>query len=86
MIFYQINIELRKLNYQYNQLKTVVEDEQSMSREVISDQEKLDDRVYGLEEEIKCLKNENNDVRKHLNRVTEELNNVITLLNTRYEH
>ena len=82
MIFYQINVELRKLNQKYNELETIVENEQSISREVMSDEEKLDDRIYALEEEVICLRAENNEVRKKLNRVTEELNNVIDFLNS----
>ena len=84
MIFYQINVELQKLNQEYNELKTIVQNEQSISREVIFTEEKLDDRIYALEEEVKCLRAENNEVREKLNRVTEELNNVIDFFNSRY--
>ena len=84
MIFYQINVELQKLNQEYNEMKTIVQNEQSISREVIFTEEKLDDRIYVLEEEVKCLRAENNEVREKLNRVTEELNNVIDFFNSRY--
>ena len=47
-------------------------------------EEKLDDILVALEEEVESLKVENIELRQCVNRITEELNAVITLLNTRY--
>ena len=48
-------------------------------------QEKHDDRISALEEGMKTLKAENNELRTLVNSVVKELNAVITLLNTRYD-
>ena len=54
--------------------------------EIADSEEKLYDRVTVLEEMVESLNDENNELRKYLNKVTEELNAIITLLNTRYEN
>ena len=47
-------------------------------------EEKLSDRVDVLEETIELLHTENNELRRYVNKLTEELNAVITMLNSRY--
>ena len=84
MIFYQINVELQTLNARYNALKTDMKNTRGACTEMGSVNEKLEDRIIVLEEEVGGLKTENNELRVYLNKVTEELNAVITLLNTRY--
>ena len=54
--------------------------------EIADSEEKLYDRVTVVEEMVESLSDENNELRKYLNKVTEELNAIITLLNTRYEN
>ena len=54
--------------------------------EIADSEEKLYDRVTVVEEMVESLNDENNELRKYLNKVTEELNAIITLLNTRYEN
>ena len=66
-------------------METVVEDERCVCREIIVIEENLDHRVLVLEDEVESLKVQNVELRQYLNKVTEELNNVITLLNTRYD-
>ena len=68
----------------YNVLETVVEDERHVCREMIVIEEKLDHRVLVLEEEVESLQDQNIELRQQLNKITEELNCVIALLNNRY--
>ena len=72
------------LNAQYNGLKTDMKNTRGVCTEMDSVNEKLEDRIFVLEEEVEELKTENNELRIYLNKVTEELNAVITLLNARY--
>ena len=44
----------------------------------------INDRVHVMEEEIKSLKEENQELRVFVNSIVKELNNVISLLNARY--
>ena len=53
-------------------------------KELIGDNEKLRDRIDALEDELKAMKAKNNELRECLNANTRELNNVIDLLNARY--
>ena len=48
-------------------------------------EEKHDNRIRGLEEEVESIKAKNNELRTLINTVVEELNAVITLLNARYD-
>ena len=52
--------------------------------ELIDANEKLTDRVNVLEDKVKGIQKENNDLRAYVNVITTELNNVIELLNQRY--
>ena len=83
--FYQINVELQKLNARQNEMETTIKDATYVCEEIMVIEEKLDDRTAALEEEVESLKVENNELRKYVNTIVEELNAVITLLNTRYE-
>ena len=84
MIFYQINIELQKLNGLYNALETTMRDTSDVCEEIVTIEEKLEDRMAVLEEEVHLLKTQNNELRTCVNTVIAELNAVITLFNTRY--
>ena len=55
-----------------------------MCEELINNEEKLSDRVNVLEEELKAIRVEKNELRGFVNTVVNELNNVIDLLNARY--
>ena len=85
MIFYQINAELQNLNCRYSELEMVIKNERDVSEEIIELEEKLEHRVFALEEEVETLKTQNVELRHQLNNITVELNCVIDLLNTRYE-
>ena len=85
MIFYQINAELQNLNCRYSELEMVIKNERDVSEEIIELEEKLEHRVFALEEEVETLKTQNFELRHQLNNITVELNCVIDLLNTRYE-
>ena len=52
--------------------------------ELVHINEKLTDRVVVLEEQVKTIRAENNELRTFVNTVVVELNAVITTLNTRY--
>ena len=52
--------------------------------ELVHINEKLTDRVVVLEEQVKTIRAENNELRRFVNTVVVELNAVITTLNTRY--
>ena len=56
----------------------------SVCGEIAMAEEKLSDRVDVLEETIEILHTENNELRRYVNNLTEELNAVITMLNSRY--
>ena len=73
------------LNARYNTLKTDMKNTRGECTEMGIVNEKLEDRIIVLEEEVEGLKTENNELRVYLNKVTEELNAVVTLLNTRYD-
>ena len=66
-------------------MKSDVEDGYYACEEIVNNEEKLDDRINVLEEEVKTIKAENNELRTFVNTIVKELNNVITLLNTRYD-
>ena len=66
-------------------MKSDVEDGHYACEEIVNNEEKLDDRINVLEEEVKTIKAENNELRTFVNTIVKELNNVITLLNTRYD-
>ena len=68
----------------YNALETTIKDANYVCGEIMVVEEKLDDRIVALEEEVESLKVQNIELRQCVNRITEELNAVITLLNTRY--
>ena len=61
-----------------------VEDVNYKCEGLIDDNDKLRDRIDVLEDELKGMKAENNELRECLNATTQELNNVIDLLNARY--
>ena len=56
----------------------------NLCEELAEDKEKTDDRVTVLENEVKRLRAENDELREYVNVITNELNNVIDLLNARY--
>ena len=83
-VFYQLNVEIQALNNRYNELETVVKDQHYVCREITVAEESLNHRISTLEEEVEDLKTQNNELRRHANKIVEELNCVITTLNTRY--
>ena len=84
MFFYQINAELKTLNNKYDELETVVKDNYQVCEENTEAEESLNYRIYTLEQEVASLKDENNELRKHCNKIVNELNCVITMLNDKY--
>ena len=84
MLFYQINVELEALNNKYDELETVVKDNYRVCEETTEAEENLNHRIYVLEQEVACLKDQNNDLREHYNKVVNELNCIITMLNEKY--
>ena len=62
-----------------------IQDVCHVCEEVADTEEKHDVKINALEEEVVWLKVENNELRTFVNSVVEELNAVITLLNTRYD-
>ena len=85
MIFYQINAELQRLDEQYSALQTNMKNTNSVCEELIDSEERLENRVVVLEEEILAIRAENNELRTYVNTIVQELNAVVTLLNTRYD-
>ena len=72
------------MNNRCNKLETVVEDQHRVCEEITGGEENLNHRISVLEEEVQTLKDQNNELRYHTNKIVEELNCVIMLLNTRY--
>ena len=85
MIFYQINVELQKINAQQCEIKSTIKDASRVCENMLVIEEKHDNRIRGLEEEVESIKAKNNELRTFINTVVEELNAVITLLNARYD-
>ena len=72
---------LQKLDDKCEDLQISMAESDHAIKEVIDIEEKLDDRVALLEEEVVDLKASNNELRKHLNLTIKELNAVIYMLN-----
>ena len=72
---------LQKLDDKCEDLQISMAESEHAIKEVIDIEEKLDDRVALLEEEVVDLKASNNELRKHLNLTIKELNAVIYMLN-----
>ena len=58
---------------------------ESVCVEIVDNEEKLEARIDVLEEAVASLKEQNVELRHCVNGIIEELNAVITLLNTRYD-
>ena len=84
MLFYQVNAELEALNDKYDELETIVKDNYRVCEETTEAEESLNHRIYTLEQEVACLKDQNNELREHYNILVEELNRIITMLNDKY--
>ena len=84
MLFYQINAELQELNCKYNELETAIEDQRHVSEDITAGEDSLNHRISVLEEEVTYLKDINNELRVHINKVVEELNCVVVWLNSKY--
>ena len=80
----KINRELHRVNCQIEQIEDSISITDGSTVELKGDQEKMEDRIDHLEEEVTSLKVQNIELRKHLNWAIEELNNVTALLNSRY--
>ena len=65
-------------------METTIRDTGSVCEEIVAVEEKLEDRMVVLEEEVESLKTQNIELRTCVNTIIEELNAVTTLLNTRY--
>ena len=76
-------MELQKLNDKYDELEISIAVTDSVTREIMGEEEKGLDRITVLEEEVMGLKVQNNELRNHLNLTIKELNAVIYLLNTK---
>ena len=72
------------MNNQYDELEASIRVTDSVCVEIFGEEEKLEDRIVVLEEEVTSLKVQNIELRNHVNSVIEELNAVTTLLNTKY--
>ena len=72
------------MNERYDELKSEIEDEYRACDDISNNADVLNDRVHVLEEEITLIKKENDELRMFVNTVVKELNNVISLLNARY--
>ena len=55
-----------------------------MCEDLIHNEDKLAYRVQVLEEEIKALRAEKNELHKFVNAIAKEFNNVVDLLNATY--
>ena len=80
----KINVELKRMNERMSKLEDSVVSVDHVAMETIDDHEKMEDRLDTLQEEVTSLKGQNIELRNHLNSAINELNNIITLLNTRY--
>ena len=81
MCVFQINEELRCLNHKHEDLQISIAETDNVTREISRIEEKLEDRVTTLEEEVLQLRAQNNMLRDYLNLAIKELNAVIDLLN-----
>ena len=72
------------MNHCYNELKVDIEDGKRVCEDLIHNEDKLAYRVQALEEEVKALRAEKNELRTFVNVIVKEFNNVIDLLNATY--
>ena len=77
--------EIKKLNESIEKLQKSIEGTDTCMLDIYESEEKLEDRINLLEEEIFAVKAENVDIREHLRCVTKELNTIAHLVNEKYD-
>ena len=76
--------EIKKLNESIEKLQASIEGTDTCMLDIYESEEKLEDRINLLEEELFAVKAENVDIREHLRCVTKELNTIAHLVNEKY--
>ena len=76
--------EIKKLNESIEKLQESIEGTDTCMLDIYELEEKLDDRINTLEEEVTALKVENVDIRDHLRCAIKELNTIAHLVNEKH--
>ena len=79
----KVNVQLETINEKMDELQSSVAATYNCTVEISGEEEKIDDRVTLLEEEVMSLKVQNIELRNHLNSAIRELNEVTHLLNSK---
>ena len=76
--------EIKKLNESIEKLQKSIEGTDTCMLDIYELQEKLEDRINELEEEVTALKAENVDIRDHLRCAIKELNGIACFVNEKH--
>ena len=76
--------ELKKLNDNMEKLEASLTGTDECLLEVYELEEKHDDRITTLEEELDAVKAENVEMRNHFNSMIKELNSITTFINEKH--
>ena len=76
--------EIKKLNENIEKLQTSIERIDTFIFDIYETEEKLDDRINTLEEEVTAVKVENVDIRDHLRCAIKELNAIAHFVNEKH--
>ena len=80
----QISPEIKKINNQLEKLEESIAGTDECVVDIYALEEKLEDKLECLEEELTAVKAENVELKNHLNSVIKELNAITELLNDKY--
>ena len=80
----QMMPEIKKLNESIEKLQESIEGTDACMLDIYELEEKLDDRINTLEEEVTALKSENVDIRDHLRCAIKELNAITYFVNEKH--
>ena len=80
----RLSPEIKKINDQLEKLEESIAGTDECVVDIYSLEEKLEDKLEWLEEELTSVKAENIELKNHLNSVIKELNAITELLNDKY--
>ena len=78
--------ELKKLSDNVEKLEASLTGTDECVVDIYELEEKNDDRITNLEEEVSGLKAENVEMRNHFNSMIKQLNNITALVNEKHSH
>ena len=80
----QLAPEIKKINDQLEKLEESIAGTDECVVDIYSLEERLEDKLVYLEEDLASVKAENIKLKNHLNSVIKELNAITSLLNDKY--